>query len=36
MVELIIAITGTLLLIASGNGRRLAPQPVRTRTNRKR
>ena len=35
MVELIM-IAGTLLLIAAGTGRRLAPQPVRSRTNRKR
>jgi hypothetical protein len=36
MVEIIIAVAGTLLLIVAGNRRRLALQPVRTRTNRKR
>ena len=36
MVGVIIAVAGTLLLIATGKGRRLAPQPVRTRTNRRR
>jgi hypothetical protein len=36
MIELIIAFAGTLLLIAAGYARRLAPQPVRTRTNRRR
>jgi hypothetical protein len=36
MLELIIVAGTLLLLIASSNGQRLAPQPVRTRTNRKR
>lgn len=36
MIELVIAVAGTLLLIAAGKGRQLAPQPVRARTNRKR
>ena len=36
MIEVIIAVAGTLLLISAGKGRRLAPQPVRTGTNRKR
>jgi hypothetical protein len=36
MVGLIIAVAGTLLLIAAGNGRRVAPQPVRIRPNRRR
>ncbi len=35
MIEVIIAVAGTLLLIAAGR-RVLTPQPVRTRTNRKR
>ena len=34
MIELIIAVAGTLLLISAGTKRRPAPQPVRT--NRKR
>jgi hypothetical protein len=36
MIELMIAVAGTLLLIAASRGRRLAPQPLRTRTNRRR
>jgi hypothetical protein len=31
MLGLIIGVAGTLLLIAAGQGRRLAPQPVRPR-----
>ena len=30
MIEIIIAVAGTLLLIAAGNSRRPAPVPVRT------
>ncbi len=31
MIEVFLALAGTLLLIAAGKGRKLAPVPVRTR-----